>query len=298
MTRIAIFSDIHGNVPALEAVLDDLAGQEVDEVLVGGDLVGRGPQGTAVVRRISGLGLRTIGGNHEDYLLSFRRGEVPEGWLTAGEWAASRWMARELEEDAVRFIRDLPFSLVPESAPELRLVHGTPRSNREGIGPWSREHEIEEHWSRVEEEVLVCAHTHRPLVHNLGHQSRRGGLVVNVGSVGLPFNRDRRAQYAILQREGSSSEGPGWRVEHRRVPYDLEAVFRVYEDSGFLAEGGVTARLLRMELEHASPLLVPFLQWAEVTGREPSEEGIEEFLAFHRPGEPLGDFFQRLATWV
>lgn len=288
MSRIAVLADIHGNVPALEAVLADIAAQEVDEVLVGGDLVGRGPEGTRVVERIAGLGVAVIGGNHEDYLLGFRRREVPEEWLHAEQWAASRWMAAELSDEAAAWIDGLPFSVVAETAPDLRLVHGTPASNQEGIGPWTREDEIDRYLEAVAEPLLVCAHTHRPL------ERRRGGrLVVNVGSVGLPFNRDRRAQYAVFEQCGGSRRD-GWEVELRQVDYDRQRIFDIYESSGFLAEGGVTARLLAMELEHATPLLVPFLKWAEVKGVEPAEEALGAFLDFHRPEDSLRDFFARL----
>lgn len=288
MTRIAVISDIHGNVPALEAVLEDLASVGADEVLVGGDLVGRGPQGTEVVRRIAGLGWSTIRGNHEEYLLEFRRGDVPSAWLHAEEWSAARWMASELGEDEARWIAALPFSLTAEVAPGLRLVHGTPRSTREGIGPWLSDRRLGEHWAEVEEPVLVCAHTHRPL-----HREVDGGLVVNVGSVGLPFNGDRRAQYALFETSGAGTDG-GWRVELRQVAYDRDRIFRIYEETGFLARGGVTARLLRMELEHAAPVLVPFLKWAERRGVEPAETELDPFFEDYTPGQPLGTFFERL----
>lgn len=285
MTRIAVLADIHGNVPALEAVLADVAHARVDEVLVGGDLVGRGPQGHAVVRRIEGLGWPSVRGNHEDYLSSFRRGEVPEDWLSDAQWAASRWMAAELSDEDVRYIEGLPFSLVSRREPELRLVHGSPRSNDEGLGPWCSEEQLAGFWKQVGEPVLVCAHTHRPLTRRVEDH----GLVVNVGSVGLPFNGDRRAQYAILERRRD-----GWHVERRQVPYDLEEILQVYEISGFLREGDVTARLLKLELEHAAPLLVPFLQWAETLGIPPARAAVDDFLDFHAPGESMMGFFQRL----
>lgn len=283
MTRIAILADIHGNVPALEAVLDDLAAQAVDEVLVGGDLVGRGPEGSRVTKRIRELGFEAIGGNHEDYLLAFRHGEIPDEWLETEEWAAARWMAAELDDEDADYLAQLPFSL---GRPGLRLVHGTPATNRSGIGPWTGDDEVAEHWGEVEEGVLACAHTHRPLVRELD-----GGMVVNVGSVGLPFNRDHRAQYAIFSDDG---RGTQWQVEMRQVDYDLERIFRVYDASGFLAEGGVTARLLRLELEHAAPLLVPFLEWAKVTGVEATSAQLDAFFAGFRPGGSLREFFQRL----
>ncbi|MEM7482506.1 MAG: metallophosphoesterase family protein [Acidobacteriota bacterium] len=283
--RIAVIADIHGNVPALEAVLDHLVGRAVDEVLVGGDLVGRGPEGGRVVQRIGELGFPTIGGNHEEYLLDFRHGRVPAEWDTAEEWDAARWMAAELSDDDVRAIESLPFSL---NRPGMRLVHGTPSSNRDGIGPWTGDALLRRHWDEVPETLLVCAHTHRPLVRRVPN-----GLVVNVGSVGLPFNGDHAAQYAIFERPSDAPEG-AWKVEPQRVPYDLGRTFAAYERTGFLAAGGITARLLRHELEHATPLLVPFLEWARRRGVTPASDRLDEFFTFHRPGESLRHFFERL----
>ena len=282
MTRIAILADVHGNMPALEAVIRDLADQAVDEVLVGGDLVGRGPQGSRVVKRVRELGWPAIGGNHEDYLLAFRHGDVPEEWLHTREWAAARWMAAELDDDDDDWLSDLPFSI---ARPGLRLVHGTPQTNREGIGPWTGDEEVADHLAAVDERVLVCAHTHRPLI-----CEPDAGLVVNVGAVGLPFNRDHRAQYAIFTAGGDH----GWQVELRGAAYDLEEIYRIYESSGFLAEGGVTSRLLLMELEHASPILVPFLEWARHTAVEPDSGALESFLEIFTPGQSLRDFFRDL----
>jgi len=328
MTRIAIISDIHGNVPALEAVLDDLAVQEPDEVLVGGDLVGRGPQGSAVVQRISELGLPSIRGNHEDYLLGFRHEAVPDDWLTAAVWSASRWMAAELDQPSVDYIESLPFSLQAQTVRGVRLVHGTPRSNEEGIGPWSREDEIEDHLASVVEPVLVCAHTHRPLI----HESEQG-LVVNVGSVAFwkraasppgccgwnwsmparcwcPFStgrsrwagrrrrtRSRRSWSFIPPGSRCGTSSSVWR-RWGEDPFQSRVVGTrtATTDERFLEEGGVTARLLRMELEHACPLLVPFLYWAEQVGRPPEEDQIEAFLELYTPGQPLRDFFERLAA--
>ena len=143
--HIAVIADIHGNVPALEAVLADLERRSPDEVLVGGDLVGRGPQGSQVVQRIRELGWRGVRGNHEDYLLSFRRQDVPERWLHDDEWSASRWMAAELTAPDIDYIGALPFSVQSHVAPVLSLVHGSPSSNNEGLGVWSTGPQLETH---------------------------------------------------------------------------------------------------------------------------------------------------------
>ncbi len=284
--RIAVLADVHGNMPALEAVIGDLEEQAVDEVLVGGDMVGRGPEGSRVVKRVRELGWPAIGGNHEDYLLAFRRGEIPDEWQRAREWAAGRWMAAELDDEDAEWIDGLPFSL---DRPGLRLVHGTPQTNRDGIGSWTRDPELAGHLAEIDGSVLVCAHTHRALVRELD-----GGMVVNVGAVGLPFNGDHRAQYAIF-----TAGGPyGWRVELRQVAYDLKRIFEIYEATGFLAAGGITARLLRMELEHAAPILVPFQTWAKRVEADMTSASLERFLEVYEPGQSLREFFADLREYT
>lgn len=286
MRSIAILSDVHGNMPALEAVLADIRECMPDEVLVGGDLVGRGPEGSKVVKRIRGLGWVCVRGNHEDYLLGFRHRRVPVPWLHTEEWAASRWMAAELDDDDVDYLESLPLSAKPTIADEMLLVHGSPRSNQEGLGPWCSESFLEGCVSSLDECVLVCAHTHRPLLRQFD-----SGLIVNIGAVGLPFNRDRRAQYAILRENNSE-----WTVEFRQVEYDVAQTIQVYEDSGFLTAGGITAHLLTMELEHAAPFLVPFMKWAEAKGRPARISEIDTFLNFYDIDESPQQFFARLAA--
>ena len=287
MTRstIAILADIHGNMPALRAVIADLERQAPDEVLVGGDLVGRGPEGSQVVDTIRRLGWRCLRGNHEDYLLGFVRREVPDDWWTEDEWAASRWMAAELTPAAVEFISELPDELRPASAPGLLLVHGSPRSNQDGLGPWTSDQQLARHLESIDENLLVCGHTHRPMIREL-----HAGRVVNVGAVGLPFNRDRRAQYGMFHYDGES-----WTTELRGVDYDTRELLDVYEATGFRARGGVTAELIRLEVEQAVPYLVPFLKWVRLIGAAPDSARVPEFLEFYDPDEPLNDFFQRLS---
>jgi predicted phosphodiesterase len=274
MPRIAILADIHGNTPAFDAVAADIDAVAPDEVIVAGDLVGRGPQGNAVVERVIARGWRSVRGNHEDYLINFRRNRVDPTWLISEDWSAARWMAAELTPDSLAFIETLPFSLTAETAPNVRVVHGTPRSNNEGIGPWTHEETIRTHLAAIAEPVLVCAHTHKPLEYRLDD-----GLVVNTGSVGLPFNNDQRAQYVILHVEGSACH-----VEFRRVEYELTSIVEIYSQTGFLTAGGVTAQLLLMELSDARPYLAPFLAWATSEGVAPQASQLNVFLEQYRRG--------------
>jgi diadenosine tetraphosphatase ApaH/serine/threonine PP2A family protein phosphatase len=271
-------------MPALEAVLADIERRRPDEVLVGGDLVGRGPEGSRVVATIRDAGWPTIRGNHEDYLLDFRRRRVPEPWWSQRRWAASRWMAAELSDSDIAWIEQLPFSLRSAAEPGLLLVHGTPESANAGLGPWTSDEELRRHLAAVDAEILICGHTHRPMDRRLP-----AGRVVNVGAVGLPFNRDPRAQYTVFQRQGD-----GWQVEPRRVDYDRRETLDIYERSGFLADGGITARLLKLELEEATAYLVPFLKWAELSGRRPNRQELDTFLAAYDPDLPMHEQLRRM----
>lgn len=275
---LAIISDIHGNLPALEAVIADIERAGVTDVIVNGDLVGRGPEGDAVVKRIVALGWPCVGGNHEEYLLDFAHRRVPAAWWELEEWAASRWMAAELSAGSLEFIDDLPFCL--ERGP-LHIVHGTMDTNREGLGSWTSDDALSAQLDQCGAQVLVCAHTHRAMVRRLGSRT-----VVNVGSVGLPFNGDTRAQYAIFR--GSSAR-------LRRVEYDRGASRAAYGRTGFLEAGGATAELLLREVEHARPFLVPFLKWCDAQRRRPLSGHVEEFLDWHEPFAHLGILYEKLA---
>jgi putative phosphoesterase len=283
--RTADIADIHGNPEALEAVIDDIRAVAVDEVIVAGDLVGRGPCGDAIVRRIKALGWPCLRGNHEDYLLSFVRREVPEQWYGCDEWAGSEWMANELSPEAVEFIDALPFTLSGSSMPELRVVHGSPVSHTEGLGNWTDEATLAERLCSIDEPVLVCGHTHRPMVRQVGE-----GLVVNVGSVGLAFNGDKRAHYGLF--EARAGELPT--VEIRKVEYDRDAFLERYRTTGFLEDGNVTARLLECEVRSGRPHLVPFLAWCKYHSLNPHLRHVPSFSTDFDPDASIARFFDRL----
>lgn len=284
MPRIAVLADIHGNMPAFEAVLADIAAQAVHEVILAGDLVGRGPQGCAVVHRAMELGLRSVRGNHEDYLISFRRREVPEDWLVAEEWGCSRWMAAELDDRAMAYIEATPFTMFASTAATVQIFHGSPNSNNEGLGPWTPREVVAKHLHGSSSQVLVCAHTHRAHIWRVDEQ-----LAINVGSVGLPFDGDARAQYAILDDASGR-----WEAELRRVAWSHDALFQVYQESGFEVAGGVTAALLKHEVRTARPHLVPFLRWAEIVGVPQTIDSMNEFLQAFDPHLSMGDQMRRL----
>ncbi|MCB9994263.1 MAG: metallophosphoesterase family protein [Hyphomicrobiaceae bacterium] len=231
--RLAAISDIHGNLGALEAVLDDVGRNHVDQIVNLGDVLSGpfDPVGTA--ERLVPLGLPTVKGNHDE--------NVVEKALTK-MGGTDRHARERLDEAVLNWLRGLPLTLEIEN--EICLCHGSPRSNRyfwlDGPGktPDMVPRDVKKVRKQVEgiaHSLILCGHTHMPHMVDLGD----GRLVVNPGSVGNPayFDRDPEmrfaagsphARYAIIEKQNS-----GWRADFRAVPYDHAAAARQARENGF-----------------------------------------------------------------
>lgn len=253
MTRIAVLADIHGNLPALEAVLDDLAQQAVDQVVVAGDVINWGPFSAQVVERILAAGWAVIRGNHEYYLLDYGTPRAPAAWGNADQFSTLPWLRRQLAGRLHARIAAWPDTLVlrPPDAPPLRVVHGTPRSPWEPIFPWMSPDELGAILREVAEETLVAAHIHLPVDLRVDRWH-----VVNPGSVGLPLDGTWEASYLILD-----GDADGWRAAFRRVPFSNEAVYAEFARQGFVEECGIVGELILEEFRTSTLQIVPFLRW-------------------------------------
>ena len=199
---LAILYDIHGNLPALEAVLADAHAAGATRFFLGGDYALFGPYPAETVERLRALDAEWIRGNGERWTAS--PADAPDNQVVQGAIAASR---RELGEGTVAELAALPPQL---AAHEILFVHGSPPSDVRSFFPDPAGDEPEL-LAGVTEDRLVFGHTH------LQFQRRAlGGVeLVNPGSVGMPFDGDHRAGYALLTEDGE--------VECRRVAYDHEA---------------------------------------------------------------------------
>jgi predicted phosphodiesterase len=214
--KIVIFSDIHGNVVALEAVLKEIGRDAApDAIFVAGDLVLLGPRPAEALALLRSLGgARFVKGNTDQYLVDDSDDE--------GEVAFARG---RLSADDMAFVRDLPFEQRLEVAPgrELLVVHANPRDLEGPIKPDSADADIRPWFDGVSAEVVAFGHYHIPFVRQLD-----GRTLVDVASVGMPRDGNQRAVYAVLTFENDT-----WQVEHRRVEFDIAAVARDYKDVGF-----------------------------------------------------------------
>jgi predicted phosphodiesterase len=257
--RIAVLADIHGNLPALEAVLADVERQGVDGMIVAGDFCDR-PQPLEAVRAVQALGACAIRGNRENYLLAYHNLDAPDHWRTATQWVGLRWLYERLDREALGYMASLPEECVygAGGAAPIRVAHAAPGSMTQLVLPsgdpdtmklykqaglfelrYDGTASIDEVFAQFDEPVLICGHSHIPW-----QQERDGRLVVNPGAVGIPINGDTRAQYALLIWKGGQ-----WQAEHRALDYDQARIRAAYLESGILEIEGAFARAQLLAIE-------------------------------------------------
>ncbi len=283
--KLAVLADIHGNLPALEAVSADIARWRPDIVAVGGDIVNRGPCSLACLRfveqRRADNDWRVIRGNHEDYVISVAHDPGERQGIEGAIRRNVRWAADQLGP-AVATLAALPdqISLVTPDGGEARIVHASMRHNRDNILATTPDDELRQQIAPPAD-LLVVGHTHRPLIRRID-----ATLVVNVGSVGMPFDGDTRACYGRMEWHGGE-----WRAEIVRITYDRERTDRDFVTSGYLDESGPVARLVYDEFRTAWPRIYTWVaRYREpvLAGVLSVEESINQLLADCGDGPPPG----------
>lgn len=231
--RIAIVSDIHGNGTAFEAVLADLRETSPDLILHGGDLANGGASPVEVVDRIRDLGWQGVVGNTDELLFRpeslqefSRQAPKLQPFLTIIEDLAV--VGREaLGESRLAWLRGLPFS---QTCEPLALVHASPETSWRAPSPEASDAELESTYAVLGQPVAVYGHIHRPYIRTLP-----GRIITNTGSVGLPYDGDRRAAYLLLEDSKPTI---------RRVEYDVEKEVKALVNSR-LPHADWVAKILR-----------------------------------------------------
>jgi diadenosine tetraphosphatase ApaH/serine/threonine PP2A family protein phosphatase len=225
---LALLYDIHGNLPALEAVLDDARAQGASRYALGGDYCAFGPWPVQTLERVEGLGAEVVlRGNHERWLGD--RDAIPDN---ADVRAAVDWEARHLGSARAARLEGLATGAELDG---MLLCHASPGADVGGFAPGGDEEDAAL-LHGVTARRVVCGHTHV----QFSRLAATGTEIVNPGSVGLPFDGDQRAAYALVDADGA--------VELRRVAYDVGAT-RV----ALQAIGEPWTALIDGWLEHARP---------------------------------------------
>jgi predicted phosphodiesterase len=224
--RLAVLSDIHANLAALDAVRADLP--TVDEVWVLGDIVGYGPQPNEVIRALQEMGARSVMGNHDGAAI----GTVDVSWFNPDAARAIKWTAEVVDENARAYLAALP---EVRRDTELTAVHGSPRDPTwEYItGPGIAAANL----AAFDTRLCLHGHTHVPVVFHAdeGRMSvvpattgtpirvQAGRALINPGSVGQPRDGNPASSYLLLDVGAATAE-------FRRVSYDIEATQRLMRE--------------------------------------------------------------------
>jgi len=244
--KVAVLSDVQANLPPMEAVVEHILDWKPDLVISNGDLVNRGPSSLACLNLFESLrgkyGWVALRGNHEDYVLHCSRTKA-DNKTEASLRQFTDWTVQQLGEEIYRLEKwpdHYCFHAPNNTQSWVHITHGTLAGNRHGILKQNKDSELAE---RIPADlaVFVTAHTHRPLIRNLGSTQ-----IINVGSAGSPFEGDKRASYGQLCYHNGA-----WNTEIIRLPYDRKKTEQDYFDSGFLDEGGPMARLIFEEWRRA-----------------------------------------------
>ncbi len=248
--RLALLSDIHGNLHALQAVLADLqAAGGADRIWVLGDLVAFGPAPVACLDAIRALPAETtsvIQGNTDRYVTTWARPHqdkpTPDQWESyvarmMQRDASFAWTARQLSGADAEYLLKLgtDLSLTVEGYGPIVGFHAGPGDDEMVLLPYTPEDVILDALMIREGRLAVGGHTHRPMDRDLGDWR-----FVNPGSVGLPFDGDQRASYALITIENGAAQ-----VDIRRVPYAVEAAIAALQESDHPA-GAFTIERLRL----------------------------------------------------
>jgi putative phosphoesterase len=273
--KVAVFSDIQGNLPAMEVAIENILGWDPDMVVMAGDLINRGPSSRACLDLFNLLrreqGWLPVRGNHEAWVLHCGR-EHPIDAIDADMRRFADWTFREIaqvEETLLGWPDHLSFHASPADS-WVHVTHGSMAGNRDGILADVPDEDLPERLPR-DIALFVCGHTHKPLVRRLGNMQ-----ILNVGSVGSPFDGDVRACYGQLELRGDR-----WRTRILRLPYDRARTERDFLDSGFIDQGGPLAQIVFEEWRRAQLFLPAWhrrYRNAVLNGEIALDRAVKEFL--------------------
>jgi len=222
---IAFMSDIHGNLPALEAAAADAKERGAERIIMAGDITGYGPFPNGVCNYLKKWHIPAITGNYDQKVIDvFTEGASVTEAMKKKKREILLWTVEHIAEPNRRYLSDLPDHLDLQLADgqKLLVVHGSPISMDDAIYPSITRQALEAKLGDAHPDILVCGHTHIPFVKRVG-----GVLVVNCSSTGHPVDGDPRPAYALVHT--TSDAAP--RGQIIRFDYDKERTIKALEKS-------------------------------------------------------------------
>ncbi|MDD3237695.1 MAG: metallophosphoesterase family protein [Candidatus Gastranaerophilales bacterium] len=232
--KIAVISDIHGNMEALTSVLDKIKALKCDKIFCLGDLAMAGPEPNKAVSFIKelsckmGENFQIIQGNTDKMLCQYSP-EIYEKLSAANQIMANAYVAdsQELSAENKEYLNSLNVNNeITLNGIKILLVHGSPRRNDENIFPDLKIAQVEEIVKDANADLIFCGHTHMPC----GYQTNTNVTVVNVGSVGRPFSEVPQSCFAVLDIDEINST---YTILHDFVDYDFKLAGEKLINRGF-----------------------------------------------------------------
>ena len=229
--KIAVISDIHGNLEAMKAVLEDIKNEGCEKIFCLGDLAMAGPQPKETINFIRNLkndfDFEIIQGN-TDEMIAYAQDWIYEKIKEALPVMAEAYKSdiKTVTDEQKEYLKSLPKQKeINVEGVKILLVHGSPRRNNEDIFPNLDIKKVEEMLDGVDANLILCGHTHMPC----GYQTTTNQTVINVGSVGRPFSEEPKSCYCIIEIKNDGS----FEAKHNFVEYDFEKSAQILEKRDF-----------------------------------------------------------------
>ncbi|MFV5703293.1 metallophosphoesterase family protein [Flavobacterium sp. XS2P12] len=229
--RIAIISDIHANLPALEETLKSIEQQNIDAVYCLGDLVGYNLWPNAVINEIRKRHIPTLAGNHDVKAVDIHN---------KGSKDSESYAYQIVGKEQIEYLSALPAHIKLEYQVLNKLfivlmVHGSPYSNKEYLLEDKNENDFTDIFLDCGADIIICGHSHKPYHRILENPNKLGSYfhAVNVGSVGKPKDGNPKCCFAVItiNKNSDFSKKEGVQVEFIRVRYDIEKAAKAIEES-------------------------------------------------------------------
>jgi putative phosphoesterase len=220
--KVAFISDIHGNAIALDAVLHDIETKGIAKTYILGDLCYRGPEPKRSLDLVRSLNTEVIKGNADEWVVrGVREGEVPQKAVELMN-TERQWTVEKLDHEDLAYLQSLPTQLkLNSNGIEIAAFHATPDSLFEVVLPSAEDQELETRLMKpTGAQVYIYAHIHKPFIRYIN-----GKVIMNIGSVGLPFDGIAKASYGLIEIEEGNV-----RTSIERVSYDTEKVINLYNE--------------------------------------------------------------------
>jgi predicted phosphodiesterase len=213
--KIALLSDIHGNLPAFKATLSQIEGMGISHIIILGDLISDFYQYThEIIHLVQNTTAYVIRGNREGYMIDRSNHPNDTTWEQYRHFSENLRTFQELTDEDIDYIKHLPHALSLDFGKgfSLKAVHGSPFSEFDLIYP-DKESLIQRSLDAISENVLLCGHTHTAF-----HKKIDSKIILNPGSVGINFEQDESAQFAVITYLNQEIF-----IEHKKAKYDYHA---------------------------------------------------------------------------